>query len=185
MWFDVGSLTVIGLLLGGLLGLAAKLLAVEEDPVEVELAGMLPGSQCGQCGYVGCGQYAAALAHEGAAVTLCAPGGKAVAEALAKRLGVSVDLSAHHDTGPRLAMINEDLCIGCLRCVGDCSVDAIVGALKQMHTVIEDQCHGCAKCFEICPTEAITMRPVPVTLVTWHWPKPQVAEATPQLAAAH
>lgn len=173
MWIDVGSLTVIGGALGGLLGLAAKLLAVEEDPVEVELAAMLPGSQCGQCGYVGCGQYAAALAHEGAPVTLCAPGGKAVAEALAHRLGVSVDLSGHVDTGPLQAVINEDLCIGCLRCIGECSVDAIVGANKQIHTVIEEQCHGCAKCFEICPTEAITMRPVPTTVVTWHWPKPQ------------
>lgn len=185
MWIDVGSLTVIGLVLGGLLGLAAKLLAVEEDPVEQELAGMLPGSQCGQCGYVGCAQYAAALAHEGAPVTLCAPGGKAVVEALAKRLGVSADLSAHEDLGPRIALINEDQCLGCLRCIGVCTADAIVGAVKQMHTVIESQCHGCAKCFEICPTEAITMRPVPVTLGTWHWTKPQQQPPQPRLAASH
>jgi Na+-translocating ferredoxin:NAD+ oxidoreductase subunit B len=179
MWIDVGSLTLIGASLGGLLGLAAKLMAVEEDPVEVELAAMLPGSQCGQCGFVGCGQYAAALAHDGASVTLCAPGGKAVAEALAKRLGVSADLSDHEDTGPRIARVDEDLCIGCLRCLGVCSVDAIVGAAKQMHTVIEDQCHGCAKCQDICPTEAIVMQPMPVTLGTWHWGKPPAADAQP------
>ena len=175
MLIDVGSLTVIGVTLGGLLGVAAKLLAVEEDPVEQELAGMLPGSQCGQCGYVGCAQYAHALAHEHAAVTLCAPGGKAVAEALAKRLGVAADLSEHEDKGPEYAVINEDLCIGCLRCIGECTSDAIVGSLKHVHTVITDQCHGCAKCFKICPTEAITMCKVPATLGTWHWDKPQDA----------
>lgn len=183
MWIDVGSLTAMGALLGGLLGVAAKLMAVEEDPVEVELAAMLPGSQCGQCGYVGCGQYAAALAHDGAPVTLCAPGGKAVAESLAKRLGVSADLSGHEEAGPRVAFVNEDLCIGCMRCLPVCSVDALVGAAKQMHTVIEDQCHACAKCYEICPTEAVVMRPLPVTLGTWHWGKPPSAAA--HTAATH
>ena len=49
MLIAVGSLTVIGVALGGLLGIAARLLAVEEDPLEVELQAMLPGSQCGQC----------------------------------------------------------------------------------------------------------------------------------------
>ena len=178
MIIDVGSLTVIGVTLGGLLGVAAKLLHVEEDPIEQELVGMLPGSQCGQCGYVGCGQYAAALAHEHAPVTLCAPGGKAVAEALAKRLGVSADLSEHEDKGPEYAVIDEDLCIGCLRCIGECTSDAIVGSLKHVHTVITDQCHGCAKCFKICPTEAIHMCKVPVTLGTWHWQKPHDSSPT-------
>lgn len=172
MLIAVGSLAVMGVALGGLLGVAAKLLAVEEDPLENELQAMLPGSQCGQCGFVGCSQYAAALAKHEAPVTACAPGGKAVAEALAKKLGVSADLSDHEEKGPEYALINEDLCIGCLRCIGECSSDAIVGALKQVHTVITESCHGCTKCFKICPTEAITMCKVPVTLGTWHWEKP-------------
>jgi electron transport complex protein RnfB len=172
MLIAVGSLAVMGIALGGLLGIAARYLHVEEDPLEQELAGMLPGSQCGQCGYVGCSQYAAALAHEHAAVTLCAPGGKATAEALAKRLGVTADMDGHEDKGPEYAVIDEDLCIGCLRCIGECSSDAIVGALKQVHTVVTDQCHGCSKCFKICPTEAISMCQTPVTLGSWHWSKP-------------
>lgn len=173
MLIAVGSLAVMGIALGGLLGVAARYLAVEEDPLENELTGMLPGSQCGQCGYVGCSQYAAALAHEHASVTLCAPGGKAVAEALAHRLGVTADMDGHEDKGPEYAVINEDLCIGCLRCISECSSDAIVGAVKQVHTVMADQCHGCSKCFKICPTEAISMCQVPVTLGAWHWAKPQ------------
>jgi len=172
MLFAVGSLAVMGLTLGGALGVASRYLTVESDPLEVELTGLLPGSQCGQCGFVGCSQYAAALAKHEAGVTLCAPGGKAVAEALAKRLGVSADLSDHEEHLPQVAFIHEELCIGCLRCVGECSTDAIVGAPKQLHTVISDVCHACGKCFKICPTEAIEMRPIPVTLGAWHWSKP-------------
>jgi electron transport complex protein RnfB len=85
-----------------------------------------------------------------------------------------------------VAHVNEDLCIGCMRCLAVCSVDALVGAAKQMHTVIEDQCHGCEKCHAICPTEAIVMQPVAVTLGTWHWNKPlSVAPTTARPAAAH
>jgi electron transport complex protein RnfB len=182
MLIAVGSLTVIGATLGGLLGIAAKLLAVEENPLELELQSILPGSQCGQCGFVGCGQYASAMAKHEAGVTSCAPGGKAVAEALAKKLGVTADMSDHEDAGPQFAVVNEDLCIGCLRCVQECSTDAIMGAPKQMHTVLVDACHGCAKCFKICPTEAIQMCTVPVSLATWHWDKPHTAEPAPHTA---
>lgn len=184
MFIAIGSLTLIGVALGGILGVAARLLAVEEDPLELELQAMLPGSQCGQCGYVGCAQAAAALARHEAPVTLCPPGGKAVAEQLAKRLGVSVDLSNHEAQRPAYALIDEELCIGCTRCVKECSVDGIVGASKMMHTVIAEVCHGCAKCAQACPTNAIRMVEVPVTLAGWHWPKPNLAEPirTPRLA---
>jgi Na+-translocating ferredoxin:NAD+ oxidoreductase subunit B len=174
MLVDIGSLAVIGATLGSLLGVAARYLAVEENPLEAELAGLLPGSQCGQCGFVGCSQYAAALAKGEAPVTSCQPGGKAVAETLAKRLGVSADLSDHEDKAPEFARIEESLCIGCLRCIQECTADAIVGAPKQIHTVLTEACHGCAKCFKVCPTEAIRMCTVPVTLGTWHWAKPDI-----------
>jgi len=175
MWVDIASLTIMGVGLGSVLGAAARFLAVEENPLEAELLTMLPGSQCGQCGYVGCAQAAAALARGEVAPTLCTPGGKAIAEKLAKRLGVTLDLAAHEDPGPRYAVIVEDLCIGCTRCIKECSSDAIFGATKLMHTVIADACHACAKCVAVCPTDAIVMKPVPVTLNTWHWPKPASA----------
>jgi len=175
MLISVVSLTLMGLILGGLLGAAARFLAVEENPLEEELKAMLPGSQCGQCGYVGCGQAAAALAKGEAPITLCPPGGKAVIEALAKKLGVTADLSEHEEKGPEYALINESICIGCTKCTKECSVDAILGAAKMVHTIITDPCHGCGKCVDVCPTEAISMVPVPVTLSTWHWPKPMTA----------
>ena len=169
----------MGLVLGGILGAASKWLAVEENPVEVELQAMLPGSQCGQCGYVGCAQAAAALARGEATVTLCPPGGKVLAEALAKKLGITADLSQHEEKLPQYAYIHADLCFGCTRCIVECNVDAIVGATKQMHDVIADLCHGCAKCTSVCPTEGIEMRTVSSTVATWHWPKPK------SLSSAH
>jgi len=175
MLMAVGSLTVMGLALGGLLGAASRYLAVEENPIEAELQAMLPGSQCGQCGYVGCAQAAAALARGEAAVTLCPPGGKSVAEALALKLGVTVDLSAVEDKGPQLARVTEEICIGCCRCLKACPTDAIVGAAKQIHNVIQDACTGCGACVDRCPTEAMNLVPMPVTLQHWIWPKPAVA----------
>lgn len=188
MLIAIGSLTLIGLALGTILGAAARYFAVKEDPLEEDLKAMLPGSQCGQCGYVGCAQYAVALAKGEASVTLCAPGGKAVIESLANRLGVTADLSEHEEKVPEHAFIVENLCIGCTRCIRECSTDAIMGANKLMHTIIIDACHGCAKCVKVCPTDAIVMVQIPVTLRNWHWPKPETENTTqpiPEIGHAH
>lgn len=178
MLMAIGSLTAIGVSLGTILGVAAKRFAVEENPIEEEIKAMLPGSQCGQCGFVGCGPYAEALAKGEAKVTLCAPGGKELAEALAAKLGVTADFSDMEDKGPEHAFVIEDLCIGCTRCIRECTSDSILGANKLMHTIIAETCHSCGKCVEVCPTEAIVMKPISVTLNTWHWPKPDAGQIT-------
>lgn len=175
MLMSVGSLAVMGLTLGSVLGVASRYLAVEANPIEAELQALLPGSQCGQCGYVGCAQAAVALAKGEAPVTLCPPGGKATVEALAAKLGVKVDLSKVADTGPQIAEVTEEICIGCCRCVKVCPTDAIIGAAKQIHNVIREACTGCSSCIDVCPTEALTMAPIPVTLQHWTWPKPASA----------
>jgi electron transport complex protein RnfB len=177
MLMSVGSLTAMGLALGSILGVASRYLAVEENPIEAELQAMLPGSQCGQCGYVGCAQAAAALAKGEAPVTLCPPGGKATVEALAAKLGVQVDLSNVSDDGPKIAEVTEEICIGCCRCMKACPTDAIVGAAKQIHNVIREACTGCSACIDTCPTEALTMTPIPVTIQHWTWPKPLAAHS--------
>ncbi len=173
----VGSLAALGVTLGAVLGVASRYLQVEGNPLEAELEGMLPGSQCGQCGFAGCRQAASALVNGQAKPTLCPPGGRALALALAEKLGVAVDLSESEELEPEIAFVNEDVCIGCMRCLQECSSDALVGAPKQLHTVIADICHGCGKCAKVCPTEAIEMRPVPVTLASWHWHKPDTRRA--------
>jgi H+/Na+-translocating ferredoxin:NAD+ oxidoreductase subunit B len=175
MLTPVAVLTVLGLLLGGLLGIAARCLRVEGSPLEAEIEALMPGSQCGQCGYPGCAPAAAAIASGAAPVTACAPGGRALAEALSAKLGVSLDLSGVANPVPRVAFVHEGLCIGCTKCLKRCPTDAIVGGPKMIHGVVTDACTGCEKCFAVCPTECIEMRLVAPTLQTWYWPKPALA----------
>ncbi len=169
-------IALLGTAMGLVLGIAATKLAVEGNPLQEEIEGLLPGSQCGQCGYPGCGPAAAAMASGEAPVTLCPPGGKALAEILAEKLGVSIDLSDMEEKAPRIAFVNENLCIGCTKCFKRCPTDAVIGGPKQIHAVIADACTGCEKCFDVCPTECIEMREIKPTLQTWYWPQPaQVA----------
>jgi Na+-translocating ferredoxin:NAD+ oxidoreductase subunit B len=173
----LASLTLIGLSLGSILGLAARYLRVEGNPVIEKIVELLPGAQCGQCGYPGCGPAAEAIAEGHAKVTICTPGGRAVAEQLAGLLGKSIDLSGVADDGPRVARIHEGLCIGCCKCFKRCPSDAIMGANNMIHSVFADACTGCSKCFEVCPTECIEMRPLTATVQTWYWPLPEAMAA--------
>ncbi|MEE4376306.1 MAG: RnfABCDGE type electron transport complex subunit B [Candidatus Competibacteraceae bacterium] len=177
MFAAIASLTLLGLALGFLLGLAARYLKVETDPVADKIESLLSGANCGQCGLPGCAPAAEALAKGEAPITLCPPGGKVLVEQLADILGVSVDLSEVPDSEPRIAYINEDLCIGCARCGKQCSLDAILGASKQIHTILDEVCNGCGHCVEVCPTECLQLQIITPTLKTWHWPKPAALHA--------
>jgi electron transport complex protein RnfB len=81
------------------------------------------------------------------------------------------------DSGPQLAHVAEEICIGCCKCIKVCPTDAILGAAKQIHNVIREACTGCGACVDRCPTEAMTMMPMPITLQHWIWPKPMVSVA--------
>ena len=121
---------------------------------------LLPQTQCGQCGYDGCRPYAEAMARGDAGVDHCPPGGDAGARALAKLLGVGAkpyDRSRREQLPPLVALVVEDDCIGCTKCIQACPVDAIVGAGKHMHVVIEPLCTGCALCVPACPVDCIVM----------------------------
>ena len=56
-----------------------------------------------------------------------------------------------------VALVVEENCIGCTRCIDACPVDAIVGAQGYMHTVVEDWCIGCELCVPPCPVDCIDM----------------------------
>lgn len=172
------SLTVLGAIFGLLLGVAARYLKVEGNPLVAEIEQLLPGSQCGQCGFPGCSGAAQALAEGAAPVTLCPPGGRAVVQALAAKLGVEADLSGVEETGPMIAEVKEELCIGCTRCFKVCPTDAIMGAAQQIHSVFREACTACGKCEEVCPTESIKLQPIPVTLQSWYWHKPVAGSAS-------
>jgi electron transport complex protein RnfB len=70
---------------------------------------------------------------------------------------------AHGEHKPRhVAVIDEETCIGCARCIKACPVDAILGAFKLMHTVIADECTGCELCLPPCPVDCIVMQRAPL-----------------------
>ena len=168
-------LAVLALVFGGILGFASIRFRVESNPVVDQINAILPQTQCGQCGYPGCRPYAEAIAA-GDAINKCPPGGEAGIAALADLLGVeAVPLDAEHgeETTRTVAYIREDECIGCTKCIQACPVDAILGAAKQMHTVIADECTGCDLCVEPCPVDCIDMVPIEVSAQTWKWNMPE------------
>lgn len=128
---------------------------------------ILPQTQCRQCGFLGCMPYAEAIAAGSASINQCPPGGEAGIQQLADLLGINpIPLNAANGmTKPKaVALIDEQDCIGCTLCIDACPVDAIVGAAKQMHTVIETECTGCELCLAPCPVDCIRMTP-PTKLV--------------------
>ncbi|WP_298013879.1 RnfABCDGE type electron transport complex subunit B [uncultured Castellaniella sp.] len=127
-----------------------------------ELDALLPQTQCGQCGFDGCRPYAQAMAEGKADTNRCPPGGPQTIAALSRRLDrparpLDPDCGVHQPF--RVALIDEEHCIGCTLCIQACPVDAILGAAQSMHTVIEADCTGCELCVAPCPVDCITMAP--------------------------
>ena len=122
--------------------------------------GLLPQTQCGQCGYAGCLPYAQAIADGDADIDQCPPGGVAGVAALAALLGRQpkpVNPANGVEKPPLVAVIVETDCIGCTKCIQACPVDAIVGAAKLMHTVVAELCTGCELCLPPCPVDCIDL----------------------------
>ena len=121
---------------------------------------LLPQTQCTRCGYQGCKPYAEAIAKGEAEINQCPPGGAAgiikladLLNTLPKPLNPANGVEKPLET----ALIDESLCIGCTLCIQACPVDAILGAAKQMHTVLNSWCTGCELCIAPCPVDCITM----------------------------
>ncbi len=127
-----------------------------------DIDALLPQTQCTRCGYPGCRPYAEAIERGEAPINQCPPGGAATIGALAALLARPVlPLNpANGSEGPPLvAQIDEEACIGCVKCLPPCPVDAIIGARRQMHTVLVALCTGCELCIAPCPVDCITMVP--------------------------
>lgn len=123
----------------------------------------LPQTQCTRCGYPDCRGYAEAIAQGEAEIDRCPPGGAEGVVRLAaitRRPPRPLDASCGAEGPLRLALIDEDWCIGCTLCIKACPVDCIVGSNKRMHTVIASQCTGCELCVPVCPVDCISMQPV-------------------------
>ncbi len=142
---------------------------------------LLPQTQCTKCGYEGCRPYADAIAAGDANYNQCPPGGAEGVARLARLLGKPViplnPVNGEERARP-VAVIDESLCIGCTLCMQACPVDAIVGAPKQMHTVIASLCTGCDLCVPPCPVDCIAMVPVTGEHTGWDaWTQAQADAA--------
>jgi len=170
------TLSLLAIAFGLLLGFAAVRYKVKGNPVVEQIDAILPQTQCGQCTYPGCRPYAEAIANGEAEINQCPPGGDAVILQLADLLGKEpLPLNAENGEVKEqktVVIIDEEICIGCTLCIQACPVDAILGAPKQMHTVIKEECTGCDLCIPPCPVDCIYVVPVEEDLTNWKWAQP-------------
>lgn len=177
------TLTVISTIFGVLLGYTSVKFHVEGDPIVDKIDALLPQTQCGQCTYPGCRPYAEAITSGEAGINQCPPGGEATMLALSDLLGIEpVALDEEHADEPQktVVYIDEQICIGCTLCIQACPVDAILGAAKQMHTIIENECTGCDLCIPPCPVDCIHIKTVKPEQDTWRWSLPESTETAPK-----
>lgn len=174
-WLEQVGLSQVSLGLAGMVFLAAafgllivwtsKKFKVEGNPIVEQINAILPQTQCGQCDYPGCKPYAQAIANGEAQINQCPPGGQEGIKKLAELLDLEI-LELNPENGAeeldQVVEIVEADCIGCTKCIQVCPVDAIVGAAKQMHTVILDECTGCDLCIPACPVDCIITIPAPI-----------------------
>ena len=146
-----------------------------------QLEDLLPQTQCTKCGYPACRPYAEAMASGEADINQCPPGGTEGVRRLAAATGrVVIPINpANGLERPRpVAFIDEALCIGCTLCIQACPVDAIMGAAKQMHTILPSLCTGCDLCVAPCPVDCIAMVPVTDERTGWDaWTQEQADAA--------
>lgn len=132
----------------------------------------LPQTQCGLCDHAdGCLPYAVAIVIDNEPYNKCVPGGQPVTDAIAQIINQDssdtqplnaepskwpIDVSSQRPVEVR-AVIREDDCIGCTKCIPACPVDAIVGTGKHMHTIFTDLCTGCELCIAPCPVDCIDL----------------------------
>lgn len=186
--YAVIALGALGAVFGLLLAYASKVFAVEVDERQEKIAGLLPGANCGGCGYAGCSAYAAAVVNDGATVNKCAPGGSEAAEKIAGIMGVSADKVERQAAFVRCAGSQGHVekkfeysgipdchaamrlgggqgpnqcpngCIGVGSCVSVCRFDAL-HIVDGIAKVDREKCAGCQTCLAACPKNLITMTP--------------------------
>ena len=122
----------------------------------------LPQTQCTLCGYPDCESYATAIANKTETnLGLCQPG---KVEALIKigkimQTDISPWVDKTNNDPPVVAKIIADQCIGCMKCINACPLDAIIGSGKKLHAIIEKECTGCKLCIDPCPVDCIIVQP--------------------------
>ena len=184
----VAIVGVIGLIGGVALAVASKIMAVETDETAEAINEILPGANCGSCGFSGCAGYAAALSEGKTKDTaLCNPGGNEVSKQIAQLLGLeagnvtptaavvmcqgncaNAKQKMHYDGVYSCRMATqlfggEKECVyGCLG-LGDCERACPYGAIHICDGVARINpavCRGCKVCVTACPKHIIEMVPL-------------------------
>lgn len=177
----------IGLVAGIILAIASVVMAVPKDEKAEAILEVLPGANCGACGFSGCSGYAAALSKSEAQVGLCSPGGEACAKACAELLGVG-DVSVEKKTALVHCMGSYDMTsdkmnydgiqscsastflaggitscrFGCMG-MGDCAAVCAYGAVSicnGLASIDPHKCRGCSLCVAACPKGLISFVPL-------------------------
>lgn len=175
----------LGLVVGIGLAIASKIFYVYVDPKILAVDDILPGANCGGCGYPGCSSNAEAIVAGKSAPNSCVAAGPEVAEAIAAVLGVSVEAKEPDIALPgctygtddaetkylydglndcrAAAMLNGGMkvctigCLGLGTCAKVCPFNAIVMGPDKLPKVIESRCTGCGTCERACPKHIITL----------------------------
>ncbi|GAB4336514.1 MAG: Fe-S cluster domain-containing protein [Calditrichia bacterium] len=177
----------LGLIFGAILAFASKIFHVEKDPRIEKIDEILPGANCGGCGYPGCSNYAEAVVKYSASINLCAPGGEETVLKIAEILGVTAETTeskvavvrcqgAHGVAKDKfiyegiedcnaatLVQNGHKACVyGCLgfgSCVSSCPFDAMAMQDNGLPIVFEDKCTACGNCVEACPKGIMELIP--------------------------
>lgn len=183
----------VGLVIGIILGIAGEKLKVEVDPREEGILGVLPGNNCGGCGYAGCSGLAAAIVKGEAEISACPVGGAPVAALIGEIMGVeageAVRMVAHVKCIGDCEKASKDYnyygiqdcsmmpfvsnggpkscnygCLGFGSCVKACPFDAI-HVQDGIAVVDKENCKACSKCINACPKDLIELIPYEAKVV--------------------
>ena len=186
----VATVVGVGAVLGAGLAAASQIFAVEVDPKISEIEEILPGINCGACGYPGCSGYAEAVASDpNVPANLCVPGGEKVAQKIGEITGKSVtakekkvailrcaqdirraappkyDYSGVLDCAA-LDVLHKGafLCPFACAGLGNCARACPVGAIEMVNgrpVIDPHKCTGCGVCVKICPRDVLTLAKYP------------------------
>ena len=185
--FPIIRIGGLSLLFGALLGFSAKKFAVETDPRAEKIKSILPGANCGGCGFAGCGMFAEAVACNKASYKGCPPGGSAAASKIAETMGINAVASSKKIAfikcnglddnvkrnyiydGPKNCVAAAQLatggnkactygCLGLASCKNACPFNAIK-IVDSIAIVDRNKCTACGKCIPVCPKKLIEIVP--------------------------
>ncbi|MCQ6961984.1 Rnf electron transport complex subunit RnfB [Methanolobus chelungpuianus] len=183
--FIIESMAILGglgLAVGLMLIFASKKFKVETNPLVEEIITILPGANCGACGYAGCADFADRVVNENAPITGCPVGGFEVAKGIGGILGQDVSESEKQypfirchgglNCTDRFEYVGFEDCkavmmlsdgekgcsYGCMgrgTCVRACPFDALTIGEDRLPHVNRNLCTSCGLCISSCPNDVL------------------------------